>query len=86
MLSTVSEKLIAGFLNLPMQIFATGLGRHELRTVFPNQHHETPRMATECANQTPSGPFETPSFGAIVETRVHCDPSMCKRSQPVLAV
>ena len=75
MFSTVSEKLIAKFLNLLMQIFAAGPGRHELRMVFPNQHHETPRVVTECVNQNPSDLLETLSFGAVLGSRVHCGSS-----------
>jgi hypothetical protein len=75
MFSTVSEKLIARFLNLPMQIIAAGPGRHKLRMVFPDQHHKTPRVVTEFADQAPSDPFETTSFGAVLDSGVHCSSS-----------
>jgi hypothetical protein len=49
MYSAVCEKLIVRFKDLLFHAFAFGLGRHEFRMVFPDQHYESLREGGEFA-------------------------------------
>lgn len=71
----MNKKPIAILGNFSFHLCTLGLGDHELRVVFTDQHEQLISDEMESADQIPAALFQTFSFGAVFRSKVHCSSS-----------